>query len=349
MLLKRTIHFAFSATLFGLFFCGCNRTPATENSNTTFQLIKDETEGTISVFRRDTKKPLVTQNAKVGMRPYLHPIMAPDGNGSLTEYSPDHHKHQTGLYWGFTRVNGTGAPQDTLKKWFYDRNKPLHIKKQIGRDFFHFNGEDHWKRISAKVVTAKGEEVAWQTVYHMLDAGGDPILEETMNWSLREKAGKLLIALEWRGKAIEDITINEFDYGGMFLRMPWRKGIKGEVVNNAKQRNQQAEGQKAMWVDAGMEIEGRNDWGHIAILDHPQNAAYPTPWRVDGQLGIGPARSINGDWHIQKGATEVIRHQIVAYTGDYSEIDMEEIWREYTGDQSSYVTEALGGECISDL
>ena len=35
--------------------------------------------------------------------PYLHPIAAPDGKGVVTEFSPEHHKHQTGLYWGFTR------------------------------------------------------------------------------------------------------------------------------------------------------------------------------------------------------------------------------------------------------
>ena len=49
-------------------------------------------------------------------RPYIHPIVSPDGKGILTEYSPGHHKHQTGLYWGFTRINGTGADEETLKE-----------------------------------------------------------------------------------------------------------------------------------------------------------------------------------------------------------------------------------------
>ena len=56
-------------------------------------------------------------------RPYLHPIISPDGKGVLTEYSPGHHKHQTGLYWGFTRINGTGADEETLKEWFYNKDK----------------------------------------------------------------------------------------------------------------------------------------------------------------------------------------------------------------------------------
>lgn len=35
--------------------------------------------------------------------------------------------------------------------------------------------------------------------------------------------------------------------------------------------------------DVGMQIEGRKDWAHIAILDHPENKGFPQCWRVDGQ------------------------------------------------------------------
>ncbi len=296
-----------------------------------FYVEQDASGESISVYKSSNDALVLTQNAKTGMRPYLHPIMAPDGNGSLTEYSPGHHKHQTGLYWGFTRVNGTGAPVDTLKKWFYRRDKPEAIKSQIGRDFFHNNGESHWKKVSASIVQKEGQEVSWQTVYEMLDAAGNPILEETMNWSLSMQDDKVLITLAWRGKAIEDITINAFEYGGMFLRMPWRRDIAGEAINNNGQRNQEAEGQKATWVDVGMAIADRSDWGHIAIMDHPQNTNYPTKWRVDGQLGIGPCRALEGDWHIKKGQTEVIRHQLVAYTGELDREVMEDIWTAYSG------------------
>ena len=324
-------------------FLSCGNNQENEPSTAHFKIVEDKNSETLAVFRIGGSDPVLTQNAQSGMRPYLHPIMAPDGNGSLTEFSPGHHKHQTGLYWGFTRVNGSGAPADTLKRWFYDRNKPPHIKEMIGRDYFHFNGESHWKKVSATIIQGEGEEVKWQTVYQMLDESGQPILEETMNWSMTEKDQKFLLSLEWNGKALQDITVNEFSYGGMFLRMPWQKDIQGEVVNAARQRNQQAEGQRSYWVDAGMEIEGRDDWGHIAIFDHPQNAEYPSPWRVDGQLGIGPCRAINGDWQIEKGQTEVIKHQLVAYTGKLNDIEMDDLWKEYIGDDSQYVTAVLWG------
>ena len=46
-------------------------------------------------------------------------------------------------------------------------------------------------------------------------------------------AGNISSSLDWMGKAISDITIGEYDYGGLFLRMPWHEGMEGEAVNAA--------------------------------------------------------------------------------------------------------------------
>jgi putative membrane-bound dehydrogenase-like protein len=280
--------------------------------------IREDTKaGTISVFRAGHAEPMVVQNAKPDARPYLHPIAAPDGKGVLTEVSPAHHPHQTGLYWGFTRVNG--------------------------RDYFHNPKGDYWRRMSATVTQAEGEEVRWQTVYDLLDASGNAMLTETQRWSMREENGALVLGLEWRGEARTDVTIGQYNYGGLFLRMPWHEGIAGEIVNAARQRNDRAEGQRAMWIDVGMQVEGRSDLAHIAIFDYPDNAGYPQTWRVDGQLGVGAARSRTGDWTIKKGETEVIRHQLVVYTGALSDVRMDAAWTAYSGNRSAYSTSALWG------
>ncbi|GAA4407000.1 hypothetical protein GCM10023187_27110 [Nibrella viscosa] len=271
---------------------------------------QNEQAGTIAVFRQGGNEPIVTQNAKADFRPYLHPIVAPDGKGLLTEYSPGHHKHQTGLYWGFTRVNG--------------------------RDYFHNPQGSHWRRVSAKVLQASGPEVKWQTVYDLFDDKGNAVLTETQTWSMRAQNGTYLLDLEWAGEAKTDVTIGKYDYGGLFLRMPWKEGINGEVINAARQRNEKAEGQRAMWVDVGMQVEGRNDLAHIAIFDHPDNKGYPQYWRVDGQLGIGPARARMADWTIKKGDTEVIKHQLVVYTGTLNDVELTETWSRFSGQNSTY-------------
>lgn len=287
----------------------------TDTATVVLSIKQDKNAGTISIFRAGTDKPILVQNAKPGFRPYIHPIVAPDGKGVLTEYSPGHHKHQTGLYWGFTRLNG--------------------------RDFFHNPQEGYWKRVSAYVIQEKGAEVKWQTVYDLLDEKGNTILTETQNWLMHEKDKQYLLELEWKGDAKTDVTIAKYDYGGLFLRMPWKKGITGEVVNAARQRNERANGQPAMWVDVAMQVEGRNDLAHIAIFDHPKNKGYPQNWRVDGQMGVGPSRAITGDWNIKKGETEVIRHQLVVYTGILNDVELTGTWAEFSGENSNYSTRSL--------
>ena len=124
----------------------------------------DEAGETITIRRGSQTEPLVTQIAKPDFRPYLHPLVAPDGNGVLTELSPGHHKHQTGLYWGFTRVNG--------------------------RDYFHHPGANYWRRVSVNVLTAEarsaGDPVQWQTVYDLLGDNGEAILRESQIWTIRD-------------------------------------------------------------------------------------------------------------------------------------------------------------------
>jgi putative membrane-bound dehydrogenase-like protein len=283
--------------------------------STGFRIEQDAEEGTISVYREGSSEPVLVQQAKEDFRPYLHPIQSPDGQSVLTEYSPGHHKHQTGLYWGFTRVNG--------------------------RDYFHHPEGDYWQKVSAEVLQSEGESVKWQTKYHLLDEAGEPVLEETQTWSLRQQDDHYLLDLEWQGKALQAVTIGEYDYGGLFLRMPWKDGMPAEVVNAARQRNDKAEGQRAMWLDVGMQVEGRDDFAHIAIFDHPDNEGFPQTWRVDGQFGVGPARARMGDWSIPEGETETIKHQLVVYTGELDDVELTDMWEEFQGGASMYSTAAM--------
>jgi hypothetical protein len=263
----------------------------------------------IFVYRGEDGEPIVTQTAMADFRPFIHPILAPDLKGSLTEYSPGHHKHQTGLYWGFTRVNG--------------------------RDYFHHPEGSYWKRVSANVLKAEAssssDSVQWQTIYDLLDEMGDPVLRESQIWTLRDRGDQYTLELEWSGEAIVDVTIGKYDYGGLFLRMPWKPGIKGQVINNARQVGKRAEGQRAVWTDVGMQVEGRDDLAHIAIFDYPQNKGFPQPWRVDDQLGIGPVRARMGDWKIGKGQKEIIKHQLVVSTGDLNDVALTEQWSAFSG------------------
>ena len=266
-------------------------------------LRQDSASNTISVYRDNVPQPMLTQNARPDFRPYLHPIVAPDGTTELTEFSPGHHKHQTGLFWGFTRVNG--------------------------RDYFHNPDNGYWRRISSELIIPQGSEVKWSTVYHLLDASGQAIMSETQVWTMRDSGSRYLLDLEWKGEALVDLTMAKYDYGGLFLRMPWRSGMEGGVVNSSRQRNEFATAQRAIWLDIGLKLEGRTNQAHIAIFDHPKNTGYPLAWRVDNQMGIGPSRAISGNWTIAKGKTERVRHQFLVYTGDFNQT-LDQDWEKFS-------------------
>ncbi len=269
-----------------------------------FEIQADYDSGVLRILKAGVMDPVVTQNAKKGMRPYLHPIRTPDGKGVLTEIHPSHHLHQTGIYWGLKKVNG--------------------------RDFFMNNAGDYYQYQSLRIIKKAGETVSWETVYDLLNEHGDGILRETQTWSLREEDGFLLLDLEWQGKGLMDVTVEKFFVGGLFMRMPWADGIAGEAINSMGEKNSaEAEGHRSVWVDVGMEISGIEDWGHIAILDHPDNVAFPTPWRIDSQLGVGPSRQILADWHLGKDETTVENYRLIIYTGELDKEKMAGLWKSY--------------------
>lgn len=256
----------------------------------------------INIYRTANRQLLLSQNALPDKRPYIHPIVAPDGKGVLTEYRPEHHPHQTGIYWGLKMVNG--------------------------RDFFMQWQAEAYRRVSARVIVATGQRVRWQTVYDMLDEKGNVVMTETQDWSMAEHGGTYVLDLVWKGEPKVDITLGKFYVGGLFIRMPWKAGIQAAVANAAGQRNQEAEQQRAIWTDLGIQIEGRNDLAHIAVFDNPDNFGFPIAWRVDTQLGFGPNSNFM-ERKLEKGKPEVIRYRLLVYTGALEPAAVTRAWKEF--------------------
>lgn len=301
------------------FGCGQSKEKAKEKALSTVDklLIRmDSSNEQLMVYKKtDLINPLLVQTVNAQFRPYIHPIVAPDGKGILTENSPDHHQHQTGIYWGFTHVNQ--------------------------RDFFHNPGADHWKKVAVNIVENEGETVSWQTVYEMLDSLGKPLMTETQTWSFQVLGEQYFLDLEWNGRAEKDITLGKYDYGGLFVRMPWKEGVNAAITNTARQINEKAEGERSMWINVGMQVEGRDDMANIALFDHPENKGYPQKWRVDKQFGLGPAYTRDGAWKIDSGATQIIKHRLLFYTKSFNDVEVTEAWAAYTGREGMYNTASL--------
>jgi hypothetical protein len=263
---------------------------------------QDAASQTIKIYRANGKDPIVTVNARRDARPYLHPIVAPDGRGVITEYRPPHHLHQTGIFWGFKYINN--------------------------RDFFMKWEGENYRRVSAKVVRATGPRVQWQTVYDLLDESGKTVLTETQNWSMQNPGDKYILDLDWHGEARTDIVFGQIYVGGLFIRIPWNPGDRAEAVNANGQRDKDIEQQHAIWTDVGIQVEGRKDLAHVAVFDYPDNPGFPAPWRVDGQYGFGPNTEALEN-RLERGTTRRYRYRLIAYGGTLDPVAMSRAWREF--------------------
>lgn len=253
--------------------------------------------GGIDIYRPGIDTPIFAFNAPEDGRPFVHPLLAPDGKGVLTEFSPGHHKHQTGIYVGFLKVNG--------------------------RDYFHNRAGDYFRRTGFKLED-KAEGTRFTSIYELLDVKKNAQLTEAQTWVFRDYTESYAIDLTVVLKAHTDVTFDKYEYGGLFIRMPFKNQPGAKAINSEGQINGKAEGQKARWVDISMTVDGRKDPAHIAVLSHE-----PVLWRVDGQLGVGPAKSRGGAWKLAKDESVVLRYRFLVYTGEFQQNQVEAEWKAF--------------------
>lgn len=266
------------------------------------QFRTEHTAHTLRIFRPDSNAPLVTQHAPQNSRPFIHPIVAPDGQGVLTENEPAHHPWQHGLYVGLNDVNGVGFWTEGLRN---DPNDGTFHPQPLAAP-----------RLSADLVewTVRTE---WRTPHAPTKAivPSAAMLHETQRWSLRDSGTSYTLDLEWTLTAAMDLTFGRYAYGGLFLRMPYKAGIDAHALTSGGLIGTAGEAQRAKWVAVSMPIEGRVNPAGIAIMDHPGNPEHPVPWRIDGQLGIAPSRCIAGAWQLARRASVTFRHRVLMFCG----------------------------------
>lgn len=267
------------------------------------------TDHQLALARTANTPPLLIQQTQPNHRPYLHPILAPDGRGCLTEDAPPHHPWQHGLYVGLHDVNGVGFWTEGLRGSSHD-------------------GTFHPHPLSAPQVEAR--RVSWTVVTDWRAPNGSLLLSEEQRWSFVDGGDHYRLTLNWTLQAAIDLTFGQYDYGGLFLRMPYRSSSGGEVLTSAGLRNSAAEGQRARWVAVSMPLAERAaEWAGIAIFDHSANRLFPTPWRVDNQLGVSPSPCIAGAWHLAQGAQATWRYGLFVFCGRIDPTHVETQWANF--------------------
>lgn len=252
-------------------------------------------------------KVILQQNARPGLRPYIHPLRIGDGTLCLTEDSPWHHPWQHGIQTGFHGVNGCDF-------WFDPGQHPTMTIGTI---------EPSTPRIISEDPPSWTVEALWR------HADGTLLLAERQHWSLQRADEWHFLDLDWTLRAITDVTIEQHAYGGLFMRMPFRRATGASVFNAAGQRDDETEQQAAAWVDLHMPLENSPTGAGIAVLDHPQNADHPVRWRVDGQRGINPAPCITGPLVLPAESALHYRYRLVLHAGSLAPTQIAALWTAY--------------------
>lgn len=253
------------------------------------------------VLRRPGGAPLVRQNTNRGERPYLHPVMAPDGVGEVTENAPAHLPWQHGIYVGLNDVNGIGFWTEGLLP---ERN--------------HLDGTFDIRESVA--LNSSAHAAAWQVRTRYREPVGSGVLDETQTWTLNDTGNSYSLDLDWTLTGIVDVTFGQWHYGGPFIRVPFREEVGGTVLTSeGATTNDVAEQKRARWVSLSIPLPERGAEREpsisVSIMDHPANPDFPVPWRVDKQLGVGPSRCILGAWHLAAGETVTHRHRFLVTIG----------------------------------
>jgi hypothetical protein len=240
------------------------------------------------LYIKDHTSAVLVQRVAPDGRAFIHPIYAPDGAGPVTEDAPAHHPWQHGLYIGLNDVNGVGFWHEGLHPT--ESADDGTISSRLGGYACHEDGR-----------------VVWDVLSDYSDRSGACLLREVQSWQAVRRDSSLILDLRWTLLAVRPITFGQYEYGGLFLRVPYRADVGGVAVDS---EGQSASGRRARWVTVALALPETGRVAHVAILDHPDNPGSPVSWRIDNELGIGPSPSAEGAWTLAEGASVVFRYRV---------------------------------------
>lgn len=243
--------------------------------------------------------------------PYFWPVNGPASGASLTTESSEPYPHHHSLFFGCDRVNGFNFWQE---------------------------GNERGQIVSTgpKLVTAGPERVEiadrclWQA------PGRPPLAEDTRQITITAPSKDLrFIDFRITLRAMTDLRVEKTNHSLFAVRvMPHLSPQGGGVLADAEGRNGEAAtfGRKGPWCD----ISGRNGehLEGIAILDHPENPWFPSPWftRDYGFASPTPMNWLGEEgWRLAKDRTISLRYRVVVHAGDAAQANVAALYGRWAG------------------
>ena len=245
--------------------------------------------------------------------PFFFPVNAPLSGGSVTSMRNGEYPHHSSLFFGCDMVNGGNYWQEGL-----DRGRIISIGARIvesGSDKVVIEDECIWKRPDADAPIKDKRKItitAPQEGFYQIDF--DIEMEMLIDVTILKTNHSLFSA-----RIDNDLSVKQ---GGVMINAEGKTGEKGTF------------GVGSAWIDcSGKRAEGIEG---IAIMQHPSNRWYPSPWFTRDYGFISPTPMYwpedDQSTQLKKGETIKLRYRALVHSGDSKEAKIADQFKKYSAE-----------------
>lgn len=242
--------------------------------------------------------------------PFFFPVNGPVSGAGVTSMRNGQYPHHSSLFFGCDRVNGGNYWQEGLER---------------GRII----------SVGARIVEAKGERVVIEDecLWKRPDAEA-PIMDRRKIIISAPSPELYQLDFDIEMEMLIDVTIQKTNHSLFSARVDPDLTVKqgGVMINSeGKQGEKGTFGVGATWIDCyGERKTGKEG---IAIMQHPSNRWYPSPWftRDYGFMSPTPMYwSENGKTtDLKKGEKIALRYRVLIHKGDSQEAGIATLFEQY--------------------
>lgn len=241
--------------------------------------------------------------------PFFYPVNGPS-DASVTSIRNANYPHHSSIFFGCDRVNGGNYWQEGLERGQITSLKAI-IKESGGE----------------RVVIEN------ECVWHRKDAGA-PIKDKRLITISSPAPDKYQLDFDVTMEMLMDVKIEKTNHSLFSVRIdPDLAVINGGIMVDAE--GQQGEkntfGKGSPWIDCHGERFGKTEG--IAILQHPSNMWYPSPWftRDYGFFSPTPMYWPENDQYttLSKGEAIQLRYRVIVHSGDHLEAGIADLFEKY--------------------
>ena len=228
--------------------------------------------------------------------PFFYPVNGPLSGGSVTSMRNGEYPHHSSLFFGCDQVNGGNYWQEGL-----ERGRIISVNAEILKE-----GGD------TVVIT---DECIWSR------PGAISPVRDVRKFTITAPASNIRqIDAEINMEMLMDVVIKKTNHSLFSVRMAADLSVKngGTMVNAAGDSGEKATfGKNSPWMDyfgkRGDFIEG------IAILQHPSNPWFPSPWFTRDYGFFSPTPMFwpanDAETTLKKGETLQLRYRVLVHGG----------------------------------